>query len=49
MAKTQILQVVVDKATEKTLRQLSRKEDIPLSALIRRAINSYLAGKSETA
>lgn len=47
MAKTQILQVVVDKTTERTLRQKARKEDISLSALIRRAINSFITATAE--
>jgi hypothetical protein len=41
--KTQVLQVAVDKTTEKMLRQQASAEDIPLSQVIRQAINSYLA------
>lgn len=43
MAKTQILHVAVDKITEKMLRQEARREDLPLSAILRKAINCYLA------
>jgi predicted transcriptional regulator len=41
-AKSQILQVAVDKATERELLELARSADLPLSAIIRQAIVSYL-------
>ncbi len=44
MGKTQILHVAVDKPTEKQLRWMAKEADLPLSAILRKAISSYLAG-----
>lgn len=46
--KSQILQVAVDKATEQELRELAHQADMPLSAVIRLAIVSYLLGQKQS-
>ena len=49
MKKSKILQVAVDETTEAAVRKQADKEDVPLSALIRRAINKYLSAKGKAA
>jgi len=42
-AKTQVLHVAVDKATERQLKEVAKKEDLPVSAVIRKAVTTFLA------
>ena len=40
--KTQIVAVALDKPTEKLLKERAKREDLPVSAVIRQALKSYL-------
>lgn len=44
--KTQVVHVAVDKATERQLQEVAKREDLPVSAVIRRAIVAHLASQS---
>ena len=46
-AKSKIIHVAVERSTEQLLKQQAKREDSPVSAIIRRAINSYLASQSK--
>lgn len=46
-AKSKVVHVAVDRATDQLLKQQAKREDSPVSAIIRRAINSYLATNSQ--
>lgn len=41
-AKTQVIHVAVDKATEKSLKEHAKRVDLPVSAVVRNAVRAYL-------
>jgi hypothetical protein len=45
-AKTQIVHVAVDKATERQLKEVAKRDDLPVSAVVRRAVTLYLAAQN---
>lgn len=47
MAKTHILHVAVDKATDRELRAIAKQADLSLSDILRKAVSIYLAWRTE--
>jgi hypothetical protein len=47
-AKSKVIHVAVERATDHLLKEQAKREDSPVSAIIRRAIHAYLQAKQQT-